>query len=117
MLKGLGNIASMMKQAAEMQDRIAEAKQKAASLRVEGSAGGEMVKVEATGEMRILSVSIEPSLMETGDREMIEELVTAAVNQALTKAKEASTAAMSDIAAGMDIPGLEDALSKLGMGG
>jgi len=116
-LKGLGDIASMMKQASEMQGRLAEAKEKVADVRVEGIAGGEMVKVEATGEMRILSISIEPSLMETGDREMIEELVTAATNQALQKAKEAAAATMSDVASGMNIPGLNDALSKLGMGG
>lgn len=117
MLKGLGNIASMLKQASEMQERMAEAKEKVAGIRVEGIAGGEMVKVEATGEMKILSVSIEPTLMETGDREMIEELVTAATNQALQKAKEATAAAMSDVASGMDLPGLNDALSSLGMGG
>ncbi len=117
MLKGLGDIASMMKQASQMQDRIAEAKEKVAEIRVEGISGGEMVKVEATGEMKILSISIESSLLETGDREMIEELVTAATNQALHKAKEASAAAMSDAATGLNIPGLDDALSKLGMGG
>ena len=117
MLKGLGDIASMMKQASQMQGRIAEAKEKVAEIRVEGISGGEMVKVEATGEMKILSLSIEPSLLETGDREMIEELVTAATNQALHKAKEAAAAAMSDAASELNIPGLDDALSKLGMGG
>ncbi|MCH2203242.1 MAG: YbaB/EbfC family nucleoid-associated protein [Fuerstiella sp.] len=116
-LKGLGNITSMMKQASEMQGRLAEAKDKVAGIRVIGIAGGEMVKVEATGDMKILSVSIESSLMETGDHEMVEELVTAATNQALQKAKDAAASAMSDVAAGMDIPDLNEALSKLGMGG
>ena len=114
MLKGFGNIASMMKQASEMQGKLAEAKEQAASLRVEGIAGGEMVKVEATGDLKIVSIKIEPSLIETGDREMIEELVTAATNQALQKAKDAAASAMSDLAGGMDIPGLNEALSKLG---
>jgi len=114
MLKGFGNIASMMKQASEMQGKLAEAKEQAASLRVEGIAGGEMVKVEATGDLKIVSITIEPSLIETGDREMIEELVTAATNQALQKARDAAAAAMSDLAGGMDIPGLTEALSKLG---
>lgn len=117
MLKGLGDIASMMKQASQMQERLGEAKEKAAALRVEGIAGGEMVKVEASGDMKILSVTIEPSLMETGDREMIEELVAAATNQALQKAKEAVASTMSEATSGMDIPGLGDALSKLGIGG
>ena len=115
MLKGIGNIASMLKQASEMQGRLAEAREKVAGIRVQGIAGGEMVKVEATGEMKILSVSIEPSLMETGDREMMEELVTAATNQALQKAKEAAAAAMSDVTSEMNIPGLNEAMSKLGL--
>jgi len=106
-----------MKQASEMQGRLAEAKDKVAGIRVIGIAGGEMVKVEATGDMKILSVSIESSLMETGDHEMLEELVTAATNQALQKAKDAAASAMSDVAAGMDIPDLNEALSKLGIGG
>ncbi len=115
MLKGIGNIASMLKQASEMQGRLAEAKEKVAGIRVDGIAGGEMVKVEATGEMKILSVSIEPSLVETGDREMMEELITAATNQALQKAKEAAAAEMSDVTSEMNIPGLNEAMSKLGL--
>ena len=115
MLKGIGNIASMLKQASEMQGRITEAREKVAGIHVQGIAGGEMVKVEATGEMKILSISIEPSLLETGDREMVEELVVAATNQALQKAKEAAAAAMADAASGLDIPGLNEALTKLGI--
>lgn len=114
MLKGMGNIASMMKQASEMQGRLAEAKGQVAGLRAEGSAGGDMVKVEATGDLKIVSITIESSLVATGDREMIEELVTAATNQALQKAKEAAAAAMSEVASGMNIPGLNEALSSLG---
>ncbi len=115
MLKGLGNIASMMKQASQMQERLAEAREKLASVRTEGSAGGDMVKVTATGEMKIVSVSLDPSLIESGDREMMEELVTAAVNQALQKAREAAAATMSEAATGIDVPGLSEALSKFGM--
>lgn len=113
-LKNLGNI---MAQAQQMQGRMAEAKEKIAELRVEGSAGGEMVKVEATGDMTITNITIDPSLMETQDREMIEELTAAATNQALLKAKEAAASAMSEVAGGLNIPGLGDALSKMGLGG
>lgn len=107
----------MMQQAQQIQGRMQEAKDKVGELRVEGIAGGEMVKVEATGDMKIVAVHIEQSLVETQDRELLEELVTAATNQALQKAKEAAAAAMSEVAGGMDIPGLGDALSKLGIGG
>ena len=74
-------------------------------------------RVEATGDMRIIAIHIEQSLMDSQDREMIEELVAAATNQALQKAKEAAASAMSEVAGGMNIPGLGDALSKLGLGG
>ena len=107
----------MMQQAQQIQGRMAEVKEKITELRVEGIAGGEMVKVVATGDMKIISLNIERSLIESQDGEMIEELVTAAVNQALQKAKEAAAAAMSEVAGGMNIPGLGDALSKFGPGG
>ena len=117
MFDQLKNLGSMMAQAQQLQGKMAEAKDKISELRVEGIAGGEMVRVEATGDMKIIGVHLEQSLVETQDREMIEELVAAATNQALQKAKEASAAAMSDVAGGLNIPGLGDALSKMGVGG
>ena len=117
MLKGLGNIASLMKQAQEMQGRMSELQDNLGRLRVQGSAGGGMVTVEVSGQQRLLSCRIEQSLLESGDREMVEDLVVAAVNQAMEKAKESATQEMSKLAGGMDIPGLGDALSKLGLGG
>ena len=115
MFKGLGDLASIMKQAQQMPERIAAVKEKVGDIRVEGVAGGEMVRVEATGGMKITSVKIEPNLVESGDVEMIEELVAAAVNQALKKAKDEAAAAMAEVTSGMDIPGLGDAMSKLGL--
>ena len=76
-----------------------------------------MVRVEATGDMKIIGVTIEQTLLEAQDREMIEELVSSATNQALQKAKEAAAGMMSEVAGGMNIPGLEDAISKMGLGG
>ena len=111
------NLGNMMQQAQQIQGRMQEAKDKVAELRVEGIAGGEMVKVTASGDMKIVSIEIEPSLIETQDRELVEELVTAATNQALQKAKEAAASAMSEVAGDMNIPGLGDALSKMGLGG
>lgn len=117
MFDQLKNLGSMMQQARQMQGRMAEVKEKVAEMRVEGIAGGEMVKVEATGDLKIVGVHIDPSLLETGDREMLEELVSAATNQALQKAKEAAASAMQEVAGGMDIPGLSEAMSKFGLGG
>ena len=82
MFDQLKNLGSMMQQAQQIQGRMAEAKEKIGELRVEGIAGGEMVRVEATGDMKIAGVHIEQSLLETQDCEMLEELVAAATNQA-----------------------------------
>ncbi len=117
MLKGLGNLASLMKNAQEMQSRIGAVQEDLGRIRVEGIAGGGMVTVEANGQQRIIGCRIEASLIEAGDQEMIEDLVVAATNLALDKAKEAAAQEMSKIAGGIDIPGLGNALSKFGLGG
>ena len=116
MFDKLKNLGSMMQQAQQMQTRMAEAKEKMSDIRVEGIAGGEMVRVEASGDMKITAVHIEQSLVDSQDREMLEELVAAATNQALQKAKDAAAEAMSEVAGGLDIPGLGDALSRFGLG-
>ncbi|MFV0443722.1 MAG: YbaB/EbfC family nucleoid-associated protein [Planctomycetaceae bacterium] len=117
MFKGLSNIAGLMKQAQEMQGRAAEMKERLAQLRVEGTAGGGMVTVEAAGNLRLLSCRIDPALVAAGDREMLEELVVAAANQALDKAREAELAEMQSLTGGLNIPGLSDTLKDFGMGG
>lgn len=115
MLKGLGNIAQLMKQAQQMQGRMGEMKDNLARIQVEGTAGGGMVTAKATGQQKIIGLEIDPSVID--DKEMLEDLVVAAVNAALDKAKQAAAEQMQSIAGGMDIPGLDDALSKLGLGG
>lgn len=115
MLKGLGNLGAMFKQAQEMQERMGEMKEKLGLLKVEGQAGGGMVKVEASGHQKILNINIEESLLESDDKEMLEDLMVAAVNQALDKAKEVAAEEMSKMTGDMNIPGLGDALSKFGL--
>lgn len=116
MFKGLGNIASMMKQAQAMQQRFGEVQESLARLKVEGSAGGGLVTVEATGQLQIVSVRIDRSLSASDDREMLEDLLVAATNQALEKARTAAAEEMAKITGGLEIPGMQDALSKLGLG-
>jgi len=116
MFKGLGQIASLMKNAQEISSRAEEMKAKLKDIRVEGTAGGGMVKAEATGDQRIVSLTIEESVMQSGDREMLEDLVVAATNQALDAAKEAAALEMSQLTEGMGIPGMEEAFSKFGFG-
>ena len=116
MFKGLGNLASMMKQAQQMQGKMTEIQERLAGLTVEGDAGGRMVIAQCNGQQKLLSVKIDPVMLTEPDAEMLEDLVVAAVNQAMDKAKEAAAAEMSQLAGGMNIPGLGDALENLGMG-
>ncbi|GAB4152332.1 MAG: YbaB/EbfC family nucleoid-associated protein [Planctomycetaceae bacterium] len=113
MFKKLAGIASMMKQAQQMQSRMAEMQENLAQLKVEASAGGGMVTVEANGQQKILGIRIEPSLMESDDKEMLEDLLVAAVNQALDKAKETAAQEMQKITSELDVPGLDEALESM----
>ena len=100
------NLASIMKQVQRLQARIAEMKEELAEREVEGSAGGGMVKVVVNGRQEVLAVEIEPQAME--DREMLEDLVTAAVNDAMRKSKALMEEELSRITSelGVNIPGL-----------
>jgi len=114
MFKGLGDMAAILRQAQEMQARVRQMQDRLATVRVEGTAGGGMVTVTVTGQQKIAACRIEPSLL--GDAEVLQDLVVAATNQALDKAREAAQEELSKISGGMDMPGLGDALSKLGLG-
>jgi nucleoid-associated protein EbfC len=116
MIRGLGNIAKLMGSMGEIQGRIEAMKASLSDIKVAGTAGGGMVTVEATASHTITRVSIEQTLIEAGDREMIEELVTAATNQAMEKARQAASEEMSKMAGELEIPGIGDALSRLGLG-
>ncbi len=117
MFKGLGNFAGLMKSAQELQQRMGAMNDSLASVRVEGSAGGGMVTIEATAQQRITGCQIEEAVFAAGDREMIEELIVSAVNQALEKAKQAQAEEMSRMTGDLNIPGLSEAMQKFNMGG
>jgi DNA-binding YbaB/EbfC family protein len=114
MFKGLGNMAGLLKQAQEMQARVREMQQRLGEVRVEGTAGGGMVAVTVTGQQKVVGCRIEPSLL--SDAEVLQDLIVAATNQALDKAREAAQEELSKVSGGMDLPGLGDALSKFGFG-
>lgn len=116
MFKGLGDLASMMKQAKEMQSRMAEMQEQLTRLRIKGSAGGGMVVIETNGKQDVLNCSIDPTLLEGGDCEMLEDLVVSAMNDAVSKSREAAAEAMQEAAGGLNLPGMGDALSQLGLG-
>ena len=95
-----------MKQVQRLQARMAEVKEELAEKEVEGSAGGGMVRVVVNGRQEVISVVIEPAALE--DREMLEDLVTAAVNDAMRKSKALMEEELSKIASqlGINLPGI-----------
>jgi DNA-binding YbaB/EbfC family protein len=97
------DLGELMAKAREVQARLAEVQRELAGRRVEGSAGGGMVTAVASGELRILEVRIEPSLLEGGDREMIQDLTAAAVNAALASAQRLVQEEMQRASAGLTI--------------
>jgi DNA-binding YbaB/EbfC family protein len=113
LFKGLANLASIMKQAQQMGGKVQELQQRLKSERVVGTAGGGMVEVEANGLGEIIRLTIDPTLVENNEREMIEDLVPAAVNQANAKAKQLHADMMKSVTEGLDLPGLDGALAKL----
>jgi len=100
------NLTSIMKQVQRLQARIAEMKEGLAEKEVEGTAGGGMVRVVVNGRQEVLLVVIEPEAMD--DREMLEDLITAAVNDAMRKSKALMEEELSRITSelGVNIPGL-----------
>lgn len=104
--KGMGNIGNMVKQAMALKDNIEELKDSLANERVEGSAGAGMVTVVMNGKLEVLSISVEPEVVDPNEIEMMETLIQAATNEALRKAQELVKAKMMSITGGLDIPGL-----------
>ncbi len=102
-MKGMGE---MVRQAQVMQRKLAEIQEGLKDKEVEAQAGGGMVTVIATGGQEIKGVKIDPSVVEAGDVEMLEDLITAAVNEAIKKAKAMMESEMSQITGGMSIPGM-----------
>ncbi|MBI3838117.1 MAG: YbaB/EbfC family nucleoid-associated protein [Planctomycetia bacterium] len=99
-----------------MGGKLSQVTEELKTRRVEGSSGGGMVTVEANGIGEVLRCRIDPSLITSGDRELVEDLLPGAVNQALAKAKELHAEAMKSMADGLDVPGLNAMLAQLSGG-
>src|SRR5258705_12141009 len=106
MANPFNNITDLFKQAQEMQSRLAEIQQQAAGKTVEATAGGGMVTAVVNGRLELVSLRIEKDVLETGDAEMIQDLVLAAVNQAIREAQKMMADEMSKLTGGIKIPGL-----------
>lgn len=101
-----GGLGEMIKQVQKMQEKMAQVQAQLEEVRVEGTAGGGMVKVVANGKSDFISVTIDPEVVDKNDVEMLQDLIVAACNQARTRAQELQSAQMAEITGGLNIPGL-----------
>ncbi len=106
-MKGFnGGMAQLMKQANQMQMKMKKVQEELAKAEYEGTAGGGAVTVKVSGENKITHLQISADVMKSGDAEMLQDLITAAVNTAITTAKETSQKEMEKITGGLGVPGL-----------
>ncbi len=101
-----GNMANIMKQAQAMQEQMAKIQEQAASKTVRGTAGGGMVTVTVSGAMQVVGVQVDPEVMKSGDADMLQDLIMAAANDALGKARDLMADEMKGVTGGLGIPGL-----------
>ncbi len=101
-----GGIGNIMKQAQQMQRRMAEMQEELENKKVEASAGGGMVTAVVNGKQQLLELKIDPTAVDPEDVEMLQDLVTAAVNEAIKQSQQMAQEEMGKITGGMNIPGL-----------
>lgn len=102
-MKGIGN---MMKQAQKLQASMVKLQEELALKTVEATSGGGMIKVQANGKQQIVLIRIEKEVVDPNDVEMLQDLIIAAVNDALSKSQEMVSQEMSKLTGGISIPGL-----------
>lgn len=103
MAKGMGN---MMKQAQKLQSKIFKLQEELADRTVETTVGGGMVKAVANGKQELLSIKIDPEVVDPSDVQMLEDLIAAAVNDVLKKSQEMVSEEMTKLTGGFNIPGI-----------
>ncbi len=112
MFKGLSNIGSLLKSAQQIGTQMQGLTEELKKKRAVGSAGGGMVEIEVNGLMEVLRCTIDEQLVKQGDHEMLEDLVAAAVNQAIQNGKQLHAEVMKELTGGLELPGLQDTLAK-----
>jgi DNA-binding YbaB/EbfC family protein len=102
-MKGMGK---MMKQAQQLQTKMMKMQEELAGRTMEATAGGGMIKVVANGKQQVVSITIEQEVVDPDDVEMLQDLILAAVNDALNRSQEMVSGEMSKLTGGMNIPGM-----------
>ncbi|MCH4053111.1 MAG: YbaB/EbfC family nucleoid-associated protein [Atopobiaceae bacterium] len=100
------NMQQVMKQARKMQEQLAEVQDGLKDIEVSSSVGGGMVKVTATADMKLTSITIDPEAVDPDDVEMLQDLVLTAVNDVLESAQDAANKQMGAVTGGLGIPGM-----------
>ncbi len=105
-MASIGAMGDLLKQAQEMQSRMAKIQEELANKTVQGSAGGGMVQVTVNGQFNLTAVQIEAAVVNPSEKEMLEDLILAAVNDGMRKARDLASSEMSKLTGGLKIPGL-----------
>lgn len=105
-MKSLSNMVDMLKQAKTLQSKMQKLQGELAKKTIEASSGGGMVKVKANGRQEILSITIDPEISKQDDIEMLQDLITAAVNEALRQSHEIMQSELGKLTGGLSLPGL-----------
>jgi hypothetical protein len=105
MFKGLGDMGKLMKQAQEMQAKMAEAQERIAAIEAEGSAGAGLVQARAAADGTVRRLSVDPSLLDgSEDKAVLEDLIVAAINDATARAREQGQMEMAKVTEGLPLP-------------
>lgn len=106
-MKGFGGgMAQLMKQANQMQMKMKKVQEEMAKAEFEGTSGGGAVKAKVTGDNKLAALTISPEIFKSGDVEMLQDMIVAAVNEGVKLAKDTSAKEMEKITGGMGVPGL-----------
>lgn len=105
-MKGIPNMGNLMKQAQQFQAKLAKLQEELGEKTLEASSGGGMVIVVVNGRQEVLSITIDPEVINPDDSEMLQDLILAAVNDGLTRAKNMVSEEMSKLTGGLNIPNI-----------
>ena len=100
------NMQEMMKQARKMQEQLAQAQENMKDVTVDASAGGGMVKATVNGDLELVSIQIDPDALDPEDVDLLQDMIVAAVNEAIRGVSEVASKQMSSITGGLNIPGM-----------
>jgi len=112
MFKNLAGLGSLLKQAQNIGGQLSNLSEQLKQRRTTGSSGGGMVEIEVNGLMEVLRCSIDEALLKQNDRELLEDLIVGAMNQAVANGKQLHAEAVRDLTGGIELPGLNEAMAK-----